>query len=356
MKILLCVTTLYRGGAERVVTNLANAFIERGHTVEILLYKKSEIGYPLDKSVTLTIDKTVSKNPIAHIIWRRKYIKNREPEIVISFLDQLNMINILALLGSRTPLIVANRDDPHFSPHNPFLRLVRNFLFHFTDRIIVQNQHNLEYFSTNLQKKAAIIYNAVDLKGMEGNAIHSEKVNHIAWVGRLTKQKNPQMMLEAFYEFSKSYPDYILDIYGDGILREELLKDIHNHNFEQKIILHGSVDNIYEQISNAKMFVLTSQFEGMPNALIEAMCLGLPVISTKVAGATDVIKNGENGFLINLNDVNSLINAMARITKDEKIQSQVAHNASDLYKRLNSQVILKKWEAEIRLTCDSKRS
>lgn len=343
MNIILTVTTLYKGGAERVVTNLANALVDKGHNVEVLLYKESKVGYPLDKRVTLKFDKVGLTNPIAHIFWRRKYIKHRNPNIVISFLDQLNIINILALLGARTPIIVANRDDPRYSPHNPIVRIIRNFLFHFTDGIVVQNQHNLDYFSSRLRKKSTIIYNAVNMNGYENKAIISPKLNKIVWVGRLTKQKNPQMMIKAFYKFSKEHSDYRLYMYGDGVLRNELTELIHRYSLNDRVFLMGSVDNIFDCIVDAKLFVMTSNYEGMPNALLEAMCIGLPVISTKVAGATDVIKNGYNGFLIDQLDNNGLATLMDQLVNDPGMRSNLSINAVKLYSNLRSDVIVDKW-------------
>lgn len=151
------------------------------------------------------------------------------------------------------------------------------------------------------------------------------------------------MLISAFSKFSKSHPDYKLLIWGEGDERGELENQINELSLEQKVLLPGVSENIFQELSKGEIFVLSSNFEGMPNTLIEAMCLGLPCISTKVSGATDLIKDGVNGLLIEINAENQLIMAMEKLTGDDSLRKEIGENASKIYDELNVEVISNKW-------------
>ena len=345
MKILFSDATLLHGGAERVISILANELVQMGHEVEILLYYDRPVWYEIDKRVNIHNDEQeIGKtNPIKHILYRHRVLKHTDADVVVSFLAPINMINILAARFCKVPVIVADRNDPRKTPVNPVLRKVRDILYRFADGIVLQSKNNQAYFSKGVQMKSAVIYNPVDVGEYKGVALKATKEDEIVAVGRLIDQKNPFMLLNAFYAIQKKYPTYKLTFYGEGYLSEELKEQAKKMGISDKVYLPGAVKDIFEHIKKAKLYVMTSQYEGMPNALIEAMCVGVPVISTRVSGAVDLIHDKNNGRLVDCEDVNGLESAMEELLGDYDRAIKYATEGIALNERLEAQQITSDW-------------
>ncbi len=351
MKLLFTLGALGHGGGERVVSVLASELARIGHEVEIMLYYDREIWYPLNPAVkVVSEEKELGKKGIlSHLSFKRKYVKQGGFDAVISFLAPFNMLNIVALFGVKTPLIVADRNDPRRIPSNKLVRLARNFLYRFADCVVLQTKANRNYFAKAIRNKSRVIYNPIDMGKYTGAGLTAQKSKRMVSVGRLTKQKNQIMLLEAFCTFAKSHTDYRLTIYGDGDFRPQLEQKIAELGLTQSVELPGGIKNVPEAIKDAEFFVLSSDFEGMPNALIEAMCIGLPVISTAVSGATDLVVTEENGLLTECGNTQELAAAMERMANDPQLRQKTAQKASLLAQELTLDKIAAQW-----LDCISK--
>lgn len=336
--------TLCNGGAERVVSILAGHMAKQGMDVEILTYYDREISYELDSRVKHTVveNLTGTGNKLKNLFAIRKYFK-KNAKVVISFLAPFNIMAIAANLGNGVPMIVADRNDPTKVPSNTVVRKVRDFLYMLADGIVVQTQKNKAYFNNTVQKKSKVIYNPIDLKENAGIALKSKKEKKIVTAGRLMPQKNQKMMIRAFANVMKKHPEYQLVIYGEGPSREELEKLVKELGITENVLLPGNVSDIHERIKNAEIFVLSSDYEGMPNALIEAMCLGLPSISTKVSGATDLIMDHENGLLTELDHQEQLEKAMLELIENKELAEKIAQNAAKLNGELEVSKIMQQW-------------
>lgn len=343
-RYLFFIGTLCNGGAERVVSILASHMAKKGMPVEVLTYYDRPVSYELDPNVKLTALETMtgSKNRFKNLIELRKYFR-KNAKVVISFLAPFNMMSVAANLGNKIPLIVADRNDPAKVPSNSYVRKLRDISYRFADGVVVQTQKNKAYFSETVQKKSHVIYNPIDLREKAGIALEIEKKKKIVTAGRLMPQKNQKMMIRAFAETLKVCPDYELFIYGEGPSREELEALVHELGLEEKVKLPGNVTDIHERIQDAEFFVLSSKFEGMPNALIEAMCLGLSVISTKVSGATDLIKDHENGLLTENNDQAAMTKAMLEFMQNKELCRSCAKKAVQLNDDLEIGRIMGQW-------------
>ncbi len=353
MNIIISVGSLEKGGAERVIANLSRDLADQGHSVEILLYYDRNILYTIDDRVKVTVDeKFIGKaNPIKHMLWRRKYVKKSGADVFISFLAPFNMMNIAALLGLKIPIIVADRNDPRKIPQNPILRVARNILYTIADGVVLQNERNREYFSKRIKRKSKVIYNSMDIGEYQGIAQKTEKQKKIVFVGRVIKQKRPEMLVSAFATIEKEFPDYSLVFYGDGDMRGQTAEQAADLGLAGRVELAGAVGNVFECIKDAELFVLCSDFEGMPNALLEAMCMGLAVISTRVSGATDVIKDGENGLLIDCDNTEMLADAMHKMLSDDELRRTCAMNAVKISKLLDKNKITAEWLDYINIIC-----
>lgn len=336
--------TLSQGGGERVVSILSKKMAEQGLSVNILLYYDRPIFYELDPRVTVTtVEKeTGSKSVVKNIFWIRKYFE-KSSDIVISFLAPFNMLALVSHYGLKSKIIVADRNDPRYIPANKVIRKVRDWLYRFANGVVIQTTHNQEYFGDTVKKKSIIIYNPIDLGDKAGVALRTQKEEKIVSVGRLMPQKNQLMLIDAFSRVHQKHPDYKLVIYGEGSFRDNLERRIEELNLNNCVFLPGSSTSVFDEIASARLFVLSSDYEGMPNALIEAMCLGLPCVSTKVSGATDLIRDGDNGSLIDVGDEDALYRRIKQMIEEEDLRNRYAHKATELNAELNVDKIMRQW-------------
>ena len=343
-KHLFFIGTLTNGGAERVVSILSGKMAEQGMNVEILTYYDMPVFYQVhpDVKITCVEKETGTKSKGKNFLWVRKYFKEHA-DVLISFLAPFNIFALVCNLGTGTPIIVADRNDPTKIPSNTLVRKVRDFLYRFADGIVVQTKKKQSYFSKQVQKKSVVIYNPINLGKKSGSALQTAKHKKIVSVGRLMQQKNQKMLLAAFKNVLEKYPDYQLVIYGEGPMREELEAYAKELGVEKSILLPGNMADVHDRIKGAEIFVLSSDYEGMPNALIEAMCLGLPVISTKVSGATDLIKDHENGLLTELDNQKELEAAMMELIENPILAEKLAKNAIQLNDSLELSKIMNQW-------------
>ncbi len=347
-KITFFIGSLEEGGAERVISYLTSHFADNGLAVSLVLFHDRELFYPLDERVEVrVVEKEVQHGGLlSRIRWLRRYFR-RESSIVLSFLAPFNIVALLAGMGVKTPILVADRNDPRFVPGNPFLRLLRNGLYRFADGVILQTRHNRAYFSKRIQKKSRIIYNPIDLGDRRGEALRTPKEELVVSVSRLMPQKNQTMLIRAFAAVHAEFPAYRLVIYGEGSARRELEDLICSLEAQDYILLPGSEKQVFDKICPATLFVLSSHYEGMPNALAEAMCLGLPCISTAVSGATDMIQSGENGWLISPGNTEELTAAMRCLLSDPSKAAQLGQQAVKLNDTLAKSVIAEEWRTYV---------
>lgn len=343
-RYVIFIPTLSQGGAERVISLLSGEMAEAGLDVTILLYKDQEPFYTIAPKVKLVYvpRESGSTNLLKNLLWMRTFYRENA-DAVLSFLAPFNILTLLATLGGKQTVIVADRNDPRFIPAKWPIRKLRDFLYRFADGVIVQTKHNLAYFPAAVQKKSTIIYNPVDLGEKAGLALRSEKKKRIVSVGRLMPQKNQLMLLEAFARVREACPEYSLTICGEGPFRKDLEDRIARLGLTECVHLPGNVKDVHDRIADAELFVMSSNYEGMPNALIEAMCLGLPVISTAVSGATDLIRHGENGLLVNCGDTDALADAMLRLLSEEETRRAFGQEAVKLNDTLKIGDITRQW-------------
>ncbi len=335
------------GGAERVITLLANRMIENGESIEVLTYRRARLFFPLDKRVKVhsVCEECSSSSLPARVKWMRRHIKENA-DCFISFLAPYNMLALVATRGLKVEVIVADRNDPRFVPEKKPVRFMRDFLYRFADKVVCQTDSNKAYFEKSIGQKCSVISNPVNLpEQWRGAALKAETKKVVVSVGRLKPQKNQRMLLEAFALFHKQFPDYSLVVYGEGDMRDELVRLAANLGVKDSVSFPGNETDIFSKLSEAAMFVLSSNYEGMPNALLEAMCVSLPVVSTKVSGAVDLIIDGENGLLVDCGNSNQLADAMIKMMSDETLRKRCAEKAGELNEKLSIESVSSEWES-----------
>lgn len=344
IRIAFIIGGMGKGGAERVISILANHYAEMGVKVDIIMLLNNERAYKLNDNVELHFIRGKFNNRIKNIyVWItgiNGYYKKYKPEVVISFIARINIITILALRGTDAKLIVSERNDPAQDGRSKIVDIMTRILYPKTESVVFQTRRAQTYFPERVVRNSVIIPNPINV---HVSAINTNAKKIVA-VGRLEKQKNHALLIRAFQKVKKLYPDYKLYIYGDGSLRNNLNALITELNLIGAVTLCGIVNNVHERISDAKMFVLPSNYEGLSNALLEAMQMGIPCISTRCAGSDDLIVDQVNGILINIGDENGLVNAMCHIINSDDFCSQIGKLAKQSSEVFKSEEVLKKWD------------
>ena len=348
MKITFVTATLTSGGSERVMSIVANKMQERGYEVEIVCLNDQIVFYPINEGIKIThveVEAETKSLP-KKLWWFRKYIQKTQPDVVIAFMVSVYTVTLLALMGIDIPVISSVRNDPAYS--NLRKKITRKILLPRSAHVVVQTQQIKEFFNKNIQKKTTVIYNPVneqvfEVKG-ERLKVNDERLNRIVSVGRLYPQKDQKTMIEAFAKVSKRYPDWSLTIFGEGPEREALESLVERLKVKDKVLLPGRSENIIDELNKSKIFCLSSVYEGMSNALVEAICVGLPIVTTKVSGTEELIKDGENGFIVNIGDKEAMAKALVKIIEDENLQNQFAEKNKAQAIKFETNTIVDQWE------------
>lgn len=352
MKIMINITGLRKGGAERVVSVLANKLVDK-YEIVILVHSSNKIEYDIDKRVKIMElankrQKSLIIRNLQRIMNTKKIIKKENPDIIVSFLP-MPSYRVLFFKNKKNniPIIVADRNDPKEEYKSLLDKILMKLLYKKADGFVFQTNEQRDFFKKNIRNKSTIIYNPIKdefIQKTKENSIKKEKV--IISVGRLTSQKNQKILINAFSKIVKLYPEYKLKIFGQGDLEKTLKEQIISLNLENKVLLCGVSNNIKNELEKSEIFVLPSDYEGMPNALIEAMAIGLPVISTDCpcGGPRELIQNNVNGILIPVDDTDSLEQKIKMLIEDKKMALKIGKEASKIKEKLNSDKIVAQWE------------
>ena len=342
MKITFLLASLGSGGAERVVSLLANKMVERGHQVEIICLKFNDVYYQTDSRVKVTLAMQQTQNRLTEVFWLRKYLKKQNPDVVIPFTEGVYCFTILSLLGTGIPIIASERLDP--AAMSTTRKVLKRLLLPFADWLVVQTQSIKEYFPESIQKKTSIIYNPVNEESLSPTLpLREGRLNRIISVGRLYPQKNQAMMIRAFAKVADQFPDWQLVIFGEGPLRESLELIVESLEMKDRVLLPGRTENVIEELRKSKIFCMSSDYEGMSNAMIEAICVGLPIISTKVSGTEELIRDGENGFIVEIGDEERFTNCISQLISSPSLQDKMSVINTQLAHTFNIDHIVDEW-------------
>ena len=349
-RIAFVIGSMGNGGAERVVSIIANDYAQQGWHVDILMLLSNECTYKIESGVTL-IDLSGNKSSrIARLpFWLkniRDYALTKKPDIVVSFVARINIITQLALKHLNIPIVVSERNDPYKDGRGAIVDFMTKRLYPKATAVVFQTKRAQGYFPT--LNNACIISNPIEIHSERKDALRTRMVT----VGRLSEQKNHKMLIEAFSQFHKRHPEYILDIYGEGHLRDSLQQLISELNMGECVTLKGNVPDIHSQIADAKLFVLSSDYEGLSNALLEAMTLGIPCISTNCAGSDEYIQHGENGLLVDVGNTSAMVEAMEYMVTHIDEANEMGNCAQRMSQSFAKPNVIKQWDKVINASID----
>lgn len=350
MRVAFLTPSNIAGGAERVLSILANAFSDRGIETYFICFDEDSKFYNLNSNIFeiyLGINSKSKRGVLKYALFYQYYRRIKEklvsikPDIVISFLFLTNTVGIACCKKLGIPIILSERNDP--TRYSLKQKILMKIFYDKADGFVCQSK-----IVKNFMEKVYGIKNAVVI----ANPITNEQIGEpclakqkkIISVGRLIEQKNHTVLIKAFSKVSDMFPKYKLYIYGEGELRNKLNSLIKETGLEEKVFLPGVGKEILKNNNDAQLFILPSNYEGFPNVLIEAMCNGIPSIASDVkSGTVREIINEKNGFTFPPGDVNALANLIMISLKNLEILNSMGSNGLKLIEEYSVDRIIDKW-------------
>lgn len=346
MKIFLIIPTLRQGGAERVMSELANEFAKQKHEVHLILLARASDFYRIDDPVSIHRLAFVNRgrfrklfDEIKVLFKLRNLLSLHKPDATLSFIDKYNIFTLIASYNLKIKVFVSDRSNPYIKiPF--FLSFLKVFTYNHANGIIAQTQ-----LAKNILAKKTKNRNIKVIPNPLKNIEHFPEVSRekiILNVGRLVPEKGHKYLLEAFSKLDGN--TWKLVILGDGPLRDELQDYAKELKIDDSLHMPGSVKNVDEWLAQSSIFAFTSISEGFPNALVEAMAAGLPCISFDCdAGPRDIIEDGINGFLSPLYDVESLHHIMSLLIENPQLRLEIGFEATSVRTKYDKKIIAEKY-------------
>ena len=379
--------SLEKGGAERVMVNLADYFFEQGYKVTLVTtylaaneyevkhaaWKRVPAGAPnavhvadLDENPVWVDLEGGEKGGIKRVFsallkeeqagraanLKNRYVKLRniwkklKPDMVLSFLGKNNIMALSTATREGIKVVVSVRADPDMEYGSKGLKAGMLATFGKAAGVVVQSNGAKAKFPKFIQKKCIILPNSLDPSFIRKRYI-GDREKKIVMVARINSNKNQEMVMRAFKDAAgEAFPDYRLTFYGDGPDRFKLQRLAVQLGIEKRVEFMGNVMHVAEHIEKASLFILASNHEGMPNSLIEAMSLGLPCISTDCpcGGPRDLIEDGVNGLLVPVGNQAAMAEAMRKILSDKEFADKLGTEATKIQDECSPEVTNKKWK------------
>lgn len=362
MNIILLTSSMAAGGAERVATTLCNAWVARGNRVKLIATFSGGGGgafYPLSEAVEFVYlaDKAGTKQKniagyVQRIVTLRRLIREKAPDVIVSFLPNVNVAALLASAFLGVPVIICERSDPSIYPQPWPWALSCKLLYRFADMLTVQTE--------SVAAKVASIYPGVSsvraipnplpeaIAEINPNPSSQRKV--LLSLGRLSAEKQVEKLLRAFSAVASGYPEWDLHIYGDGPLKAALEAQIMTDGLQGRAFLKGATETPWKVMAGADVFVMVSAYEGFPNALLEAMGIGLPCIAFDCpSGPREISHDGRDALLVPLNDHAGLVAALARLMGDASLREALGRQAREsVSRRFSLRGVMTTWDGFFR--------
>ena len=343
-RILFVSGSMFRGGAQRVISLLANDYASSDWSVHIALLIDIKVEYSLNDSIEIhdiSHKGNRLKNFSKWVNELKQVILEVKPDVIVSFAGRINVITLLANRGTGIPVLVSERNDPARDRRSSFEMWLCKKLYQKADRVVFQTKYQSEFYSKWCKDNSVIIGNPISAPVYEG--AHESK--DIICVGKLMDQKNHPMMIRAFSKIASEFADTQVYIYGEGRKRAELEQLIADSGMSSSIHLMGNSPEIFSIMQKNEYFVMCSDYEGLSNALLEAMMSGMVCITTSWSGVEEFVTDGVNGYLVPVNDSDALAAKLNEVLRCDN--SNVRANAIATAKNYSSDKVLADWHAAI---------
>ncbi len=348
MKIIFNVLCLSYGGAEKNLCIIANEMVERGHEVIICNMNTLPTVQNVDDRIKVIDMPRFNRKLIKRfqqINYIKKVCKQECPELMVSFLFMPNFLSVFAGKLAGVPVIISERADPN--RHKKTADKIIYYFYRFANGAVFQTNGAKECFHQKLQDKSVVIPNPVMLKDETVCADYNCAEKSIAFCGRFeVVQKRQDVALDAFKIVHERHPQYTLDFYGDGPDENSIKDYARQLGLDDCVKFHGVSNNVLCDMTRSELFMMSSDYEGIPNVLLEAMSIGLPCVSTDCSpgGARMLINSGENGLIVPCGDSAALAEAICKMIEDREFAIKCGREAIKVRERFSKQKILDAWE------------
>ena len=278
----------------------------------------------------------------------RQFVKEEKPDVLIAFAKKANYRALLATIGMKQKVVACVRTNPagHYDRPGDFFQI--RLLFRRAAGVVFQTKGQRDFFPEFVKNKSVVILNPVNSKYI-GLPRVTKREKEVVHSGRIVYFKNHELLIRAFARVHEKHPDYVLKCYGsdsgDGTWEkaERCIKELGAQDY---VKLMGGSDELEKQLPKASVYAFTSDWEGLPNAVLEAMAMGLPVVATDCpcGGPATVIRDGENGLLIPVGDEDALVKGINRLIEDRDLAEQLGENARKISEIASSKAIFKQWK------------
>lgn len=367
MRVLLVITAMGCGGAERRIAWLAKRLSGFGHHVVLGVLHGRTSHFEIDDRVDLRFCEEdhpgVSTAParfLGRLRWLRHLMAEASPNVVLSFIDVANATTLWAARSFAVPVVVAERVHPPAHAIPAHYRLMRRLLYPSAAAVVVQTEETAHWARKWLApERISVIPNPVVRPMAPANApddtsVHA-KGRWLVAMGRLERQKGFDLLIAAFDIVARNHGDWRLAIVGDGGERAALEHDIHRRGLGKRVLMLGSIEDPEHILRACEMFVLSSRYEGFPNALCEAMASGLPVISFDCpTGPRDIIRDRIDGVLVPAGDVAALAAAIGHLIENPDKAARLAARGPEVIERFNEGEVFTRWEELLEATASGR--
>ncbi len=353
--IAFITNNLKAGGTEHVVSTLANAWAEQGRSITIITFSSASADfYPLHKHITrVSIGHVGKKNNavpalfqmFSRVIRLRRVLRKTSPECVVSFLPVANSVTLLAAYGLPCRVILSERNDPARQRLGWFMERLRKRGYARADFVAANSRGVCRALQAYVPpEKLACIKNPLVVP--DGGKKANLAGNTVLIVASLTRQKAHDILFRAFARISNRIPDWRLAVAGDGPLKDELVSLSQSLGIADRIDWLGTVSDPFAYYRAASIFVLPSRYEGMPNALLEAMACGLPVVVSDASpGPLEYVEHEVSGLVVPPEDEKRLADALVRLTGDEELRQRLGRKAQKSIKGCTLDAVLSQWDS-----------
>ena len=346
--LLLVTSSLYFGGSQKIACILANALSERYNVVVAYCF---DSGHRNPYSEKCDVRKLPNYDNDASLLEKLRRVREQidalralkkelNVDVAVSMGNVSNLIN--ALSKGKERVVCSERSNPKRSWGLWFFPVTR-IIFRRSDYVIFQSERIQKLYGRHIRKKSCILKNPLLIP--EPAEEHREK--KVVALGRLAAQKNHSLLIRSFARFHRRFPEYKLYIFGDGKLENSLTRLINSLGMSDCVFLEKNDPDVHRRIRDAEMFVLSSDFEGLSNALLECMGMGIACISTKCEGSVDVIRHEENGLLVDVGDENALTQAMSALAENQPLRKKLERQAMEDMKAYNKDLVIQDWDRVI---------
>ncbi len=357
-RVTVVSASLYGGGAERVVVDLCRHLRDSGREVTLLTltgddpdaYKAPE-GVRRERLEIRRVSRSLFQTiwySLGRVVAVRRKLLSCKQDVVVSFIDRVNMLTLVSLFGTGIPVIVSERIHPGYNPIERIWLFARHFLYPLANAVTVQTTEGADWIRRHMWvKRPVVIPNAVrhleDLGDSPDGAADSMARPFVLAIGRLNEQKGFDLLLEAFCRSGLARAGWRLVILGEGPERSALQQQAAALGIADKVALPGFVE-VGQWLKRADIFVMSSRYEGFPNALMEAMQMQRACVSFDCpSGPRDLIENDRNGLLVAPQDVAALSEALQRLAADPALRSRLGAEASKIGERFSAASVFAKW-------------